>query len=104
MSITTSCRREGSVVAHGKGYLASHRLTTPASSAAGVFSCRSIFKVLKAFFSPRGRVWGNMGETVPEVFSSCSSRKLTRQSTKAVYVGRSFSREHTDVRETAVAD
>jgi hypothetical protein len=45
-----------------------------------------------------------MGETVPEVFSSCSSRKLTRQSTKAVYVGRSFSREHTEVRETTVAD
>lgn len=84
MRITTSCFRDGSVRAHGNGYLDSHRLTIPASKAAGMFSCRAMFMVFRAFFSPRGRVLGRMGEIVEEVSSTCSSRKWHRQSTSAV--------------------
>lgn len=101
--ITTSCRRDGSASAHGNGYLVSHRLSTPASNAAGISSCRMALSIPRAFFSPSGLVFGRMGDTVVQVSSVCSSRKLHRQSTMAVYVGRSFSRTHTEVRETEQA-
>lgn len=98
--ITTSCRRDGSASAHGNGYFVSHRLSTPASNAAGMSSCRTALSMLRAFFSPSGLVFGRMGDTVVQVSSVCSSRKLQRQSTIAVYVGGSFNRTHTEVRET----
>jgi hypothetical protein len=100
MSITTSCRRDGSESAHGKGYFESQRLTIPASSAAGTLSGRIKLSVPSAFFSPRGLVLGKIGDIVEDVSSVCSLRKLQRHSTRATYVGRSCSRAHTEVRET----
>lgn len=82
--MTTSWRRDGSERAHGNGYFASHRVITPASKAAGIFSCNMIFNTFKALFSPRGLVFGRMGDTVVEVSSTCSSRKWQRQLTIAV--------------------
>ena len=82
--ITTFRRREGSVCAHGKGYLQSHRLMIPASSASGTFSGNSIFMIESAFFSPMGLVFGRMGEFVKDVLSRCSDRKLHKQLTRAV--------------------
>lgn len=41
-----------------------------------------------------------MGELVLVVFSTCSSRKLQRQLTSAVKVGRSAIRVHIEVRVT----
>lgn len=84
MRITTSRRRQGSANAHGKGYLQSHRLMIPASNASGTFSGNNRFKILSAFFSPIGLVFGRMGEFVVVVFSACSSRKLQRQLIRAV--------------------
>lgn len=100
MRIAVSCFRDGSDSAHGNGYLESQRLTMPASSAAGMFSWRTMLMVFRAFFSPSGRVFGRIGESVLDVSSTCSSRKWQRQSTRAVYVGRSRSWVQTEVRDT----
>lgn len=81
---TTSTLLDSSWVAHGNGYFESHRLITPASSAAGIFSLRIMSRVFRAFFSPCGRVLGRMGETVLLFSSLCSARKLQRQLTSAV--------------------
>lgn len=98
--ITKSCLRDGSANAHGNGYLDSHRLTTPASSAADTFSCMTMLSVFKAFLSPKGLVFGRIGDTVVLVSSVCSSRKLHRHSTRALYIVTSRSRVHTEVLET----
>lgn len=63
-----------------------------------------MLSALRAFFSPSGRVLGKMCETVVLVSSTCSSRKLHRQSTRALYVGGSLSREDTEVRFTEASD
>lgn len=65
-----------------------------------MFSGNTILSVLSAFLSPGGLVFGRMGDIVVPVSSTCSSRKLQRQSIRAVYVGRSLSRLDTVVRET----
>jgi hypothetical protein len=89
---TTLRLLDSSLAVQGNGYFDSHRLTTPASKAAGTFSLSILLRILKAFFSPRGLVLGRIGDIVVEVSSVCSSRKLQRQSTTAVYVGRSTNR------------
>jgi hypothetical protein len=100
MRITTSRRREGLAIAHGNGYLQSHRLMIPASNAPGMFSGNKTFRIFRAFFSPIGRVLGKMGELVVDVFSTCSSSRLQRQFMMAVKVGTSASREQIEVRVT----
>lgn len=100
IKITISCLRDGSASAHGNGYLDNHRLTTPASSAAGMSSWMIRLSVFNAFFSPMGLVFGRIGDIVVQVSSLCSSRKLHRHSTRALYVAISRNRAHTEVLET----
>ena len=102
MRITTCSRLGGSEIAQGNGYLLSHRLTRPASRAAGIFSGNRMLRMCNAFFSPGGLVFGRMGEFVVDVSSLCSSRRLRRQLIRAVNVVRSPSRLQIEVRDTII--